>query len=76
MRCPVEYFCDGAEAFLPRRVPNLQLKALVLNFDAQGAKLYANRAVVLCIESVLRESVEYARFTDSYMKDHEQRSTQ
>ena len=76
MRCPVEYFCDRAEAFLPCSVPNLQLKTLVLNFHAQGAELHANRAVVLCIESVMRESVEYARFADPYTEDHEQRSTQ
>lgn len=76
MRCPVEYFCDRAEALLPRSVPNLQLKTLVLNFDAEGAKLHANCAVVLGIESVLRESVEYARFADPYTEDHEQRNTQ
>ena len=65
VRAAIENLCDRLEALLAGRVPDLQLEACVFHFDPKGAELDANRAVVLRVEPVLRQSVQNARFAHS-----------
>jgi len=62
---PIEDFSDGAEALLAGGVPDLQLEPLVFYFDAKGAELDTDRAVVLRVEPILRQSIQNARFAHS-----------
>ena len=43
----IEDLCDRTESFLAGRVPNLKLKCKIFDFDAEGAKLDTNRAIML-----------------------------
>lgn len=61
MGSPVEDFGDGAEGLLTSGIPNLEFKQLVLNSEADGAELDANRAVVLGVEAILCEASLDAR---------------
>ena len=59
-RCPsVVAASDGPEGLLARRVPDLQLDALVRDVDHAGAKLDADRQVVYRLEPVARERVNF-----------------
>lgn len=57
---PIEDLCHRAESFLTCRVPDLQLHFVVLNFDTKGAKLHTNGNIVICVKSILSETVQDA----------------
>lgn len=61
----VEYLSDGAEALLASCVPYLQLQNLVLHADQVGAKLDADRHIMILLEFILYESLEDTRFSDA-----------
>ena len=45
-------------------VPDLQLDLIVVNADRTRAKLHTNGEVVLCLEALVGELKEEARFAD------------
>lgn len=57
--------CDGAVAFLARRVPDLGLDGLCVDLDAAGRELDANGRLAVQVEFVARESREKVRLADA-----------
>ena len=65
MSASVEDFGDGAEGFLARSVPNLQLQRLVLYLYHVGAEFDAHRHIVVFLELVVHQSLQHARLPNS-----------
>ena len=56
---------DGAESFLPSRVPDLQLDLLAPQLDRLEFKIYADRGEMVVGADVLAKSHEHTRLTNS-----------
>ena len=67
----VEVACDGAETFLARSVPNLELHVRLLLYNhSEVAKLHTNRHSMLLFERLMCEPTEDTCFADSSVAEN------
>ena len=63
---------DRAESLLPRRVPNLKLNSLAVNFDVLDLEIDTNGGYECWREGVVRITQQKTSLTHAGVSDHEQ----
>ena len=60
---------DGAEALLPRSIPNLQFHILIIRLHRFEPKVHSNRRHVVFVKLVVCEPQQQTRFPDRRIAD-------
>ncbi len=68
----IEDFGYGTKGFLACRVPNLQFKHLILDFDKEASEFDPDRHIMFLFEFVLNKAFEHTRLADTCIPNDNQ----